>query len=60
MVTNTNTTEMSSTYTVRVPDEMAERFERYLNQHEYPPKKSEVIRDALDEFLSEREQRHDQ
>jgi metal-responsive CopG/Arc/MetJ family transcriptional regulator len=51
---------MSSTYTVRVPDEMAERFERYLNQHEYPPKKSEVIRDALDEFLSEREQRHDQ
>jgi len=51
---------MSSTYTVRVPDELADRFEEYLNRHEYPPKKSEVIRDALDEFLDEREQRASQ
>ena len=42
---------MSTTLSVRLDDDLEEKFETFLRQHRYQPDKSEVVRDALEQFL---------
>ena len=42
---------MNSQITVRLDDELDASFEEYLDQFEYEPEKSEVVRRALREFF---------
>ena len=44
-------TSMTTTYTVHVDDETAERLERFRDQQAFEPSKSQVIRAALEEYL---------
>lgn len=44
-------TQMASTISVRLDDDLAENLEEYRATHKFPPDKSEVVRTALREFL---------
>ena len=44
---------MSTTISVRLDDDLEDKFEQFLRQHRYQPDKSAVVRDALEQFLDE-------
>ena len=44
---------MATTISVRLDDELEDKFERFRRQHRYQPDKSKVVRDALEQFLDE-------
>ena len=44
---------MATQTSVRLSDELEEQLEQYRQTHRFTPSKSDVIRTALEEFLSE-------
>lgn len=44
---------MAKTISVRIDDELESQFDEYLSQHRFEPNQSDVVREALTEFLAE-------
>ena len=44
-------TTMATTLSVRLDENLEEVFEEYRNQHKFPPDKSVIVREALEEYL---------
>jgi len=44
-------TSMAATISVRLDDDLEQAFEEYRTQHKYPPDKSVIVREALEEYL---------
>jgi predicted transcriptional regulator len=42
---------MASQLSIRVNDDLAERLEEFRDQHRFEPTQSEVVREALEEYL---------
>ena len=47
--------QMATTVSARLDDDLEARFEAYRNRFKYPPEKSEVVREALEEYFDDRD-----
>jgi len=46
--------QMASTVSARLPDDLDDQFEEYLEQFDrFPPDRSEVVREALRKYFEE-------